>query len=342
MPLKLVSPRKGKTPFWSVRGTHLGVHLDRSTRATTRVTAAKFLTKWKAEIERGAVAPSNAPTFFEAAVNYMAQTGNERFVRPVLEHFGKTFLRDINQQTIDRAAFALYPRATPATRNRQVHTVISAILKLAGFETKLKRPKGWRGKIRTAWLKPEQAFRLFKAADELDPELGILLRVLCYTGLRLGEALALKTDNLELSHGFAQVKNSKNGDLMGVFLPAVIVASLANHPRGLDRPGEKVFRFIKCGRLYTLLRKAKATAGCDLEFVTFHVFRHTWATWMRRYAKLDVQGLLATQRWKDATSARRYQHVVVSEESCKAELLPLENSWKGDQEGANPLEKKHA
>ncbi len=63
---------------------------------------------------------------------------------------------------------------------------------------------------------------------------------------------------------------------------------------------------------------------------------------MRRYAALDVQGLVASDRWKDATSARRYQHVVVSEESRKAELLPVENSWKVEPETANPLAKKNA
>jgi hypothetical protein len=43
---------------------------------------------------------------------------------------------------------------------------------------------------------------------------------------------------------------------------------------------------------------------------------------MRRYAGLDTRGLLGTTRWKDAKSAARYEHVVVSEESRKADLLP--------------------
>jgi integrase len=90
----------------------------------------------------------------------------------------------------------------------------------------------------------------------------------------------------------------------------------------------KVFRFIKCGRLYTLMGKAKKDAGADLGFVTFHVLRHTWATWMRRYAGLDLQGLVATEAWADPASAARYAHVVASEESRKAALLPVEKSWK--------------
>jgi integrase len=342
MPLKLIAPRTGKTPYWAVRGTYLGVRLDRSTKSRERTQAAKLLKVWKDDIERGRIARHGEPTFFDAAVNYMAQTGKERFVRRVLEHFGKRSLRDIDQQVIDQAAIALYPRATPATRNRQVHTVVSAILKHAGIDTKLRRPKGWRGNAKKDWLTPNQAFRVFAAADKVDVEFGLFVRTLCYTGLRLGEALALRTSDVVLSEASASARNSKNDSMMAVYLPTVLVVALGNHPRGMERRGEKLFRFTKCGRLYTLLGRTKASAGADIEFQGFHVLRHTWATWMRRYAGLDTEGLLATGRWKDAMSARRYQHLVVSEESRKAELLPVENPWKGIEIVPNPLEKKNA
>jgi integrase len=324
MPLKLVPPR-GKSPYWSVRGTHLRTYVDRSTKASDRATAAKLLKLWKEEIELGTFARPGEPTFFDAAVAYMAETGNERFVRPVIEHFGKLRLREVTQQAIDQAAVKLYPNATPQTRNRQVHTVVSAILKHAGIERKLKRPKGWRGTKRTDWLKPEQAFRVFKAARKIDKEFEIFLITLCYTGVRLGEALALTVDRVELAENFAYVAITKNEDPRGVFLPSVVVAALKRHPEGMKRSGERVFRFTKCGRLYTLLKTVRVATGPDVAFLTFHTFCHTWATWMRRYGGLDKTGLIATGRWRDETSVSRYTHVVVSEESRKAELLPVDN-----------------
>ena len=333
MPLKIVPPRAGKTPYYYVRGTHLGVSLDRSTKSTERATAAKFLKLWKDEIEQGRFARAKEPTFLDAAVSYMADTGNDRFVQPVVEHFGKQVLRSITQQDVNDAAIRLYPAASPATRNRQVHTVVSAILKHAGVEWKIRRPKGWRGSKRTDWLKPEQAFRLFKAARATDIEFEIFLIFLCYTGLRLSEALSLSCDRLEIAESFAYMPTTKNDDPRGVYLPPVVVAALASHPRGVarfrkDGRGERVFRFTKCGRLYTLMAKVKKAAGADLHFVTFHVMRHTWATWMRRYGGLDTTGLLATGAWLDEESVRRYEHVIVDEESRKAKLLPVDNSWK--------------
>lgn len=324
MSLKLVAPREGKTPFWAVRGTHLGVKLDRSTKTPSRATAAAILRKWKDEIERGVLARPGEPTFLDAAVKYMAATGNERFLQPIVDRIGSLPLRSITQVAIDDLALELYPNVTAATRNRQVYTVVSAVLKQAGIETPLRRPKGSRGKERVDWLKPEQAFRVFDCARAIDPEFEIFLITLCYTGLRLGEALGLLCDRLELAEQYAFVAETKNDDPRGVFLPPVVVAALANHPRGLNRTGQRVFRFRKCGRLYSLLKAVRETAGPDVSFMTFHTFRHTWGTWMRRHGGLDAKGLVATGAWRDEKSASRYAHAVVSEEARRAEQLPVD------------------
>ncbi len=340
MPLRLFPPRQGKSPYWTIRGTHHRVHVDRSTKATDRATAAKILTLWKDEIESGVFAKSGETTFLDAAVNYMAETGVERFVQPVVDHFGKMRLSEIDQQAIDQAAVKLYPQGTAQTRNRQVHTVVSAILKHAGQDGKLKRPKGWRGSKRTDWLKPDQAFRVFKAARKIDKEFEVFLVTLCYTGMRLTEGLTMMVDQVELKENFAYVKESKNDDPRGVFLPPVVVTALKRHPRGMDRRGQKVFRFTKCGRLYSLMREVKEATGPDVSFLTFHIFCHTYATWMRRYGGLDTTGLIATGRWRDAESVRRYEHVIASEESQQAAVLPVESSWKKARKGSKPLKSK--
>jgi len=310
--------------------------VERSTKLADRTKAAKLLAKWREEIERGEFARPGDPTFLSAALAYAKAGGEDRFLGRYIEdedrwtgligHFRDTALVRIDQAAIDAAAQQLYPNATAATRNRQVHSVVSAILKRAGVDLKLKRPKGARGNRRKDWVTPEQAFRLFKSADAKDREFGIFLRLLCYTGMRLGEALSLTVDRVELDEEFAFLPETKNGHPRAVFLPPVVVAALANHPRGLDRKGQRVFKLRKCGRLYTWLDEVKAATGPDVAFVTFHTFRHTWATWMRRYAGLDTRGLVGTGAWRDEASASRYEHVVVSEESRKAMFLPTENA----------------
>lgn len=356
MPLKLKPPRPGKTPNWSIRGTHLGVRVDESTGTSNEALAKQVLAARRRDIERSVLAPpvahdeAKGPTFVEAAVAYIESGGDGKYLGKwddeagrwsggVLTQLGDKHLSEITQQEIDRAAVALYPAGSAATRNRHVYTPVSAVLKHAGVDFKIRRPKGWRGQPRVDWLQPEQAFRLLDAAEKKDAEFGVFLHFLLYTGCRLNEALALTCDKLLISEAFAYFPRTKNDDPRGVHLPPVLVASLANHPRGLERGQQRVFRFRKCGRLYTFMGDVKAAAGPDVSFATFHTFRHTWATWMRRFAGLDVSGLVATGTWRDAASARRYEHVVASEESKKSDLLPIphrskkarnvENSWNG-------------
>jgi hypothetical protein len=61
--------------------------------------------------------------------------------RAATKHFQETPLSAIDQRAIDQAAIALYPNASQATRNRQVYTPTSAILRGAGVTSPLKRPK---------------------------------------------------------------------------------------------------------------------------------------------------------------------------------------------------------
>ncbi len=334
MPLKLKPRRAGKTPYYYIRGTYLGIYINESTGTGRREVAEKLLRKKRDEIERGVVIRSGEATFADAAINYMTSGGERKFLTPILRHLGNLPLSAIDQATIDRCAAAILPNAEPATRNRQVYTPISAVLKRAGVEQKIKRPIGWRGQRRTHWLTPEQAFSLFRATAKIAaPELTktefrIFLRLLCYTGMRLGDALKLECLNVNLAQQSALLPTTKSGKSRLVYLPAVVVEELRELPRGLSRQG-RVFRFHNGGRLRDMLKMALDEAGIDLpRRLAFHVFCHTWATWMRQHGGLDTYDLVKTDRWSDPNSADRYSHVVVSGIARRADLLPVEPKQK--------------
>lgn len=315
MPLKLIPPR-GKSPYYYIRGTHLNVTVFRSAGTSDKRLAQQFLAKTRRDIESGALADKPALTFAAAALSYLRAGGEQRFMKPLAKHFRETPLDEIGQAEIDEAAARLYPNASAATRNRQVYTPISAILKHVGRESLLKRPKGHAGSKRTTWLQPEEAERLFAAAT--DPEFRAFLVLLVYTGLRLSEALRIERRLVRLSEAFLYAEITKNEDPRAVHLPPVAVSALAN--MGVEGEG-RLFRFRKNGHLYNLMREVKKAAG--LPWVTFHVCRHTYATWMRRYAGLDTRGLVGTGAWKSEKSAARYSHVVTTEEARRADLLPI-------------------
>lgn len=328
MPWKLVPPRKGKTPYWYVRGKYFGIALDNSTGTDQKRAAATILATWKRQAERGEFSlkrreETASATFLSAAVAYMQAGGERQYVESILAKWGEKPLDAIDQIAIDALADELYPNAPASTKNRQVYTPVSAILKHVGIDRKIKRPKGWRGNKRTFWLKPEPTFALLAAATEIDAEFGIFCTLLNYTGLRLGEALALTVENIDLSRGYAYVPETKTDTPRAVHLPPVCITALANHPRGLSRKG-RLFRFHAGGWLRDQLDEACKRAGITLpDRTAFHVFRHNYGTWMRLYGGLDGLGLIRTGAWADMDSVERYSHSETSAEARRADELPV-------------------
>lgn len=349
MPITLKPPVKGRSKFYRVRGTYLGVRVDRTTETTEERAAKVILKRWKEEIERGtyshgiprAETVKRPATFGDAAIAYIDAGGERAFLGPIIELNGPMGLRDkalteIDQISIDRCAAMLYPKATAATKNRQVYTPVSAVLKRAGIEKRILRPAGWRGRKSVSWLTPEQAFALFAAADQHSAEFGLFLKLLCYTGMRLGEAINIKIGDIDISNAIIYLPQTKNGDARTVYLTKDLVAALANHPRGLDRPKHsRLIRFHVGGRIRTMLAEAMEAAGLSFPRRQrgFHLFRHTWATWMRRYGGLDTSALLETGAWRDRSSAARYEHLDVTEEARKADLLPTPSRASGGRQG---------
>jgi integrase len=187
----------------------------------------------------------------------------------------------------------------------------------------------------------------------------MLVRFLTYTGVRLGEALDARLRDLHLNERTLYVPNTKTGTPRPVYLPPVIIDALVDQPPRpirpkavtghrlkngaagrsqtdagkpfLERgPDAKLFRFHANGRLRGML--ARAMKQAELSFPPrrggFHLFCHTYGTWMHHHGGLDTFGLVRTNRWKDPASADRYRHTKVSEEARRADRLPVDRSSK--------------
>ena len=223
MPLKLV-PRP-KSPYWYIRGSIAGRRIEESAETATE-RSRKARAKREAELYREAVYGRRATaTFSQAALSYLEAGGKKRFLAPIIKHFTTTPIAKIDQDVIERCAQKLYPNGSAATRNRQVFTPISAVLKHAGAPIILKRPRQPRG--RDQWLTVEEAERLIVASC---PHLRPLVEFLLLTGARAGEALWLDWRDVDLARRHVTFRDTKNGDDRGVPLHPRLVATLANLP----------------------------------------------------------------------------------------------------------------
>jgi len=360
MPLTLRGPRPPKSPNYEIRGTYLGVHVERSARTADKKLAAKIKKQIEREIEAGIFKPKDGMTFLEAAVTYMKAGGERTFLGPIIDHEGPYAIRDrvintILTEDIDHLADALYSNNTPQSRNRQVYTPVIAVLRRAGIDRRFNRPI-MEDKKKVSVLDYDQAFRLLAEADKLDREFGLLCTTCLYTGLRLGDLLNAETRlrnlNLRAKDPSLYIGKTKNGDPRTVPLPAILVQKfkampprpLRKHKSGgqqagagvpfLERgPNERIFRFAKGGRLYTLMAQAMKNAGLSFPKREggFHIFCHTYATWLIN-GGMDTYALVRTQRWKDPRSVAKYIHTVASEDAKRAAaLLPVPTTTMADR-----------
>lgn len=323
MPLKLIAPKPGRSSSYRIRGTYLGIYLDRSTGTRDRKTATAILDHERRKLERQAATGEKPVSFQDAAVAYKLAEGEARYLEKLMRWFANKSIYEIDQVALDNCASAIYPKANAATRNRQVYSPVSAVLKHAGVTRRFKRPKGARGVQRTHWLQPDEVFALVKAAEKAKkPRMGALIVFLTYTGVRLNEALALEWPDVDLSRSYAYLRMTKNGEPQAVHLPPVVVAALANLT---EKKEGRLFRMTKCGRIYTWLDEIATAAKVPIpERVAFHVFRHTFGAWCRRFGGLDTAGLVATGRWRSRQAAAVYEHVDVTEEARKSDLFPTQ------------------
>jgi integrase len=330
MPIRLV--HRPKSPYWIIRGTLRGIRVEESTGTDNKKVAEEVRAKREADILKQSIYGRRATaTFAEAALIYLEAGGNKRFLDKVIRHFGTTPLAKIHQDAIDVGARKVYPDASGATRDRQFYTPVSAVIKHAAkrgwcSQIILERPKKPPGRVR--WLTPEQAEALIAACNDL---LRPLVIFLLYTGARIGEALWLNWDDVDLTRGHVTFPLTKNGEPRGVPLHPRVRAALANlsHREGevFRRPDGNPYERLRDDADDTSagnrIRKAFAAAcrRAGIKNFTPHCCRHTWATW--HYVKNhDLLALRRLGGWKSLAMVTRYAHVNVGELKHTIDNLP--------------------
>jgi integrase len=328
MPLKL--SRRHASPNWYLRGTVRGVTVDESTGVADRQAAETIRSKREWEIIQASIHGRKATvTFLEAAVDYIEAGGERRYLSPLIDYFGTTPLAKIDQAAIDRAADALKSRAKNSTRDRQIYTPVSAVLKRAAKRSlcdwrQIERPVQSSGRVR--WIAPAEADRLIRACS---PHLRPLVIFLFYTGARVSEAVYLEWPQVDLKRRQVQFVATKNGEARGVPLHSRVILALEAFPyrdgfvfRRAD--GQPYARKADGGgQIKTGFRGACKRAG----IVNFrpHDCRHTWATW-HYSANRDLVALMELGGWKSERMVLRYAHMNVGHREQSIAALPWKKS----------------
>lgn len=336
MPIQVVTI-KGR-PNLYLRGTVLGQEVYESTGTADPEIAEAIRIRREAGILKGRVFGQQAVvTFDEAVQSYLKKEprgAKEReYIDRLMGHWCPGWdarparptaewprLADLDQVAVDRAIEALVPPRTltggrirqpaPATKAR-LQDVIVAILNHAARRGWCDRPnleRPGRPRQRTRWLAPAEARRLIAAARE--PHRTLVTFLLC-TGARLGEAIDLPWDDVDLTHDRVVLRDTKNGTDRIVALPTAAKLALANlkgrsgavfrRPDG--RPYADKER-ISGGQIKTAWRGIRTRAGLGPD-VTPHTCRHSWATWFYGLTR-DLLLLQDEGGWLTVAMVTRY------------------------------------
>lgn len=329
MPLRLV--RRGRSPQWYIRGTVRGIRVFQTSGTDNAKVADAIRIKLEGNLlHRSVFGPGATVTFAEAAASYLEQGGEARFLgredpktgkwSGLIGHFMDTPLADIGQQQADEAAGKLYAGTSAATRKRQAYAPLMAVLNHAAGRGWLNVPKITAPKVKekpTDWATPEYVGKLL---PHCAPRLRRFVVLIVYTGARLAEALRVDWDqDIDLAGRHLTLRRTKNGKMRTCHIPDPLLLELAAVPEP-DRHGALFAWSDKChvyGPLKTACKAAK------LPYLSPHQLgRHTFATWLRRYAGRDLKGLMVDGGWDSINAVARYAHVVAGESALAVAKLP--------------------
>lgn len=245
------------------------------------------------------------------------QRTDERLLRWWYDNHGTLELAHITPAVLTAARDRVRQRASGPTANRYL-AAISAVLSRAYREwgwmqenptDRVGRFKESQGRVR--WLTAEEIARLLDAcARTWRPELRILVAIAFATGMRKGEILDLRWEDVDLPARLLVLHRTKNRDRRGVPVSTALVAELRKLPRRLDSP--YLFPSAKPGsrERWSTYRKAwrKAVSDAGIRDFRFHDTRHSAASHLAMNGATERE-LMEILGHRSTSMVRRYSHL---------------------------------
>lgn len=305
MPLKLY--RRGEIWYYSgtigPRGRRKRFR-DQSCYTKDKDIAARQVAEVEAQYWKGHFdGPAAILTFAQAAANYKNAGRSDRWLDKVEAHFGHTLVKDITENAVHEMAKTLYPNCSGASLNRMAITPTMAVINYAA-RSKLCAP------LKVEYYEVEHKVKDIATLEWVEqfrkhaaPHVGTLALFMYLTGARVGEAIALQWDDVDLKAQTALIRESKQNKERVSHLPMPLVVALSN----LEKiEGRGVFGYLKSPDQHNAWVRAIERAG--IKPLTPHSCRHGFATALLRRG-VDVVTVAWLGGWKSAAQVlKTYGH----------------------------------
>jgi integrase len=258
--------------------------------------------------------------------------------KALLKSFGNMLLSNITSWHVEKFKSQRKDQdLSLSTINREL-TVLKRVFNL-GIEWKLTSYNPVKGvkffkiplqKLRV--LSEEEFLKLYNAAS---PHLKPILLIAVSTGMRRGEVLSLKWEDIDLKNGVIFVKDSKTYESRAIPMNEGLIENLE-----LKKASTNEYLFCNTdGTAIESVNRSFHTARrrSRIAYCTFHCLRHTFAT-RAVMAGVDIVTVQETLGHKTIAMTKRYSHPTPEHKKKAVELVSIDTSLDTSTQKQEPLE----
>lgn len=252
------------------------------------------------EWKRHSYGEESVRTFEDAAISYMEQGGERRFLAPLIRYFRGRNLNSIKPADIRETALKLYPKAAASTRNRQVIVPVRAVLLHA-------HDRGWCGAVKVKQFETPKSRKhtpvdrqwldaFMAEADKSGmPHLSAIVLFMNQTGARVSEAVNLLGEHVDLSERVALLAKTKTDEWSPRYLTAEVVTRMAGMGIGA---GKNVFWYTDPKAVNKAMKRVAERAGIEPR-TTHSAGRHSFGT-NAMSLNVGIKDAMEAGGWKSA------------------------------------------
>jgi len=302
-----------------------------------------------------------APTFKEVMKRYLEWCDTNKrngrttdaYLYKHLTHFDSKRLDEIHPFALEglKQKILKEKKLTPATAKHVLVLVGEAYNKAIAWgmyqgENPVKKVKmPVLQNKRERFLTHDEAKQLLAALKDRSPQLHDISTLSLYCGLRAGEILNLRGQDLDFENKLIHIADPKNKHPRKAFMTRSVYAML----KGMvpDNPGDLVFKSRKGGKIDSVSRTFERAVE-DLGFnqgiedprqkIVFHSLRHSFASWLALQGE-PIQVIAELLGNKTLAMTQRYAHLTGDHKRKAAERL--EAAFRGKRSAFRTKREEH-
>jgi integrase len=244
------------------------------------------------------------------------EVDSKRYEKYLKDAYGPKEPKDILPLDTDRLRISLLKTKSPQT----VKHILNLLTWIVNFGTKKGLAAGLSFKIekplvdnlRTEHLSPDEMKRLLEAIDaDEDKNVGNLMKLALFSGMRRGELFNLQWRDIDLERGFLTIRDPKGVRDQIIPINETTRAVLSDQKQ--VKGGSSYIFSGKNGEkrvsVQFVANRIKAAAGLPKDFRPLHGLRHSFASALASSGKVDMYHLQRLLTHKSPIMTQRYAHL---------------------------------